>query len=89
MAIKKTIIDERFGSEFAGAYIKLAYLRWSDVDNKTIGNFSVWSTPTAEAEGKECIEIIEVDLTHLYPKIQEDAYKEIKKLPKYVDAEDV
>jgi len=89
MAIQLDITEEQYGMLIADAYIKFCYLDWSDQTNKVTATFSVWSTPTAEAEGKSCIDHIMVDATALYPKIQEDMYKELKKLDKYKDAIDV
>ena len=89
MAIKQQVIDARFGSTIPDAYIKFCYMRWSDVDKKCMATFSTWATPTAEAEGLECIETFEIDVTSVFPNIQEDMYKEIKKLTKFKDAIDV
>ena len=86
MAISKDVINKRFGTTVSGAYIKFCYLGWASVTNTAVAHFSVWATPTSEAEGKESIELIEVDVTHLFSKIQTDMYAEIKKLPEYKNA---
>ena len=83
MAIKQDIIESKFGLNVPNAYIKLAYVSWSDKDKRLIAQFSVWTSATAEADGKEVIEHIPIDVTNLLPQLQALAYAEIKKLSKY------
>ena len=89
MALQKDIIDDRFGSLVAGAYIKLAYFRWSDADGAAVATFSVFATSSAKDEGKEVVSNIEIDVTGEFPSIQAQLYAKIKSLPEFSDAVDV
>jgi len=89
MALMIDATDEIRGGTHSDAYHKLAYLRWSDVDNKVMAVLSVFSTATAEAEGKEVISSVELDVTDLFPDIQEKVYGRIKRMNSYTSALDV
>lgn len=89
MALQKDIEDDRFGSLVTGAYLKLAYLRWSDADMKVMATVSIFATAEAKAERKECISNIEIDVTDLFPNIQAQLYARIKNDPQFIDAIDV
>lgn len=89
MALQQDVQDERFGNVIKDSYQKLAYFRWSDADSKVMATMSVFATPTARGEGKECITNIEVDVTDLFPDLQKKLYDRIKTDPRFVDAVDV
>lgn len=89
MAIKDTVNNTRFGRPIEDAYIKFCYAFWSDMDQEGKLQFSVWSSPTAEAEGLVALAIIDVPTGTIFNGIQEKAYAEIKKHPNYLSAIDV
>ena len=81
MAIQKQIIEERFNMTVADAYVKLAYVEWDDINNTLWAHFSTWATPTSEAEGKECISMLRIDASSVYPTLQADLYAFAKSTP--------
>ena len=89
MALKKDTPSERLGGTFPDAYIRLAYVRWSDVDMKVIATFSVWASPTAREDGKEALGNIDVDVTDEFPDVQARTYTKAKFDPQLLDAIDV
>lgn len=89
MAFEQDIIEERFGSFMPGAYVKLCYISWSDQDKRLMATFSIWASPTAEAEGKEAISVKPYDITSLFPELQGDIYKHLKKNPDFAGSKDV
>jgi hypothetical protein len=89
MAIEQDHVESIHGITVPGAYIKLCFVAWSDVDKILKAQFSVWATPTAEKEGKECIEIITIEIPHMWEDIQAACYMELKKLSEYANSKDV
>ncbi len=88
MAFKKDITDTRFGNTFSGAYIKLAYFRWSDADNKAVATFSVFSSSESKNDGKEAVENIEINVTDEFADLQEKLYNKAKLMPEFSGAID-
>ena len=89
MALQQDITDSRFGYLAKNAYIKFAYLRWSDVDKRTVATFSIFASKEALESGKEVIENIEIDVTGSFPNIQSQIYAKIKSMPDFASAIDV
>lgn len=89
MAIQKEITEARFNMTVPDAYLKLAYLAWNDIEKRFVATFSTWSSPTAEAEGKECISLFQVDVTELYADLQADVYNLAKTKPELSGGIDV
>lgn len=90
MAIQQDIMGSRFGTLVPNAYIKFAYMSWSDANMKMTAVYSVWSSEQAKIDGLEVIDTIEVDMPgHMFANIQAEAYREIKALPRFTNAVDV
>jgi len=89
MALEDNVVDDIRGGTYQNAYHKLAQVAWSDINKQVIATFSVFATPTAEAEGKEVVSSIQVDVTDLFPDIQKKIYEKAKLDPAFNDPKDV
>jgi len=89
MALEKTIVDKVFGLTVPNAYLKLAYFRWSDADNKAIATFSVFSTVEARNNDKTVIGTIDIDVTDNFTDLQNKLYSLGKSHSELLSSKDV
>ncbi len=89
MALKKDMKEPRFGFIVPEAYLKLAYFRWSSVDNKCMATISVWKDLESEDKEEEVISNIEIDVTDMFPEMAKKLYNRIKKEAEFKSAMDV
>lgn len=78
MALKTNIISDRFGISYPNAYIKLVQVFWSDQTQKTIATYSVWADQNAYVNKKEIVDTVNVDVSNMFPTIQQDIYNSNK-----------
>lgn len=90
MAIEKTVVEDRFGLQIADAYLKVNFITWDAVTQQWRIEYVVWSSPTAEAEGKEALSVnrVFVDFDVL-PDLRKTAYEHLKTLPEFAGYKDV
>jgi len=89
MALKKDMKEPRFGFIVPDAYLKLAYFRWSSIDNKCVATVSMWQDSGAEDREGEVVSNIEIDVTDMFPEMAKKLYNRIKKEAEFKSAMDV